>query len=252
MPSNQSSTPASFHSPAQDLLQVRQPQSPPPRQHTPGSGRIFNAEWAQGRQPAFTNTGISLRSRKRRARRRQGGGRKADPPPPAPPQSPGRGSGPMTVAEARVLTLLILCLPMPFAPVPYGSQSDNMPHDYQGGKQAARRLHGGHTEWAEPSSPGTSCCEVRQHLPAWRVSEGVPQDQSPHCLLLACLQRLPYCTYYLHSAGGQCTVPSAAPTALLPSLLPASSLPRLLAAPHPHSPQGPAQLSLRRATDAQG
>lgn len=197
--------PASFHSPTQDLLQVRQPQNSPPPQHTPGSGRIFNVEWAQGRQPALTNTGISLRSRKRRVQRRQGGGRKADPPPPAPPQSPGRGSGPMTVAEVRVLTLLILCLPMPFAPVPYGSQSDNMPHDYQGGKQAARRLHGCHTEWAELSSPGTSCCEVRQHLPAWRVGEGVPQDQSPACLLLTCLPRQPYCTYSLHSAGGRCT-----------------------------------------------
>lgn len=52
-----------------------------------------------------------------------------------------QGRWPMTVAETRVLTLLILCLPMPLAPVPYSSQGDNMTHDYQGGKQAARRLH---------------------------------------------------------------------------------------------------------------
>lgn len=93
-----------------------------------------------------------------------------------------------------MLTLLILCLPMPLTPVPYGSHSDNMTHDYQGGKQAARRLHGCHPGWAEPSSPGTSCCEVRQHLPAWRVSEGMPQNQSLLCPLLPCLQRQPCCT----------------------------------------------------------
>lgn len=142
----------------------------------------------------FTNTGISLRNRKRRAQEKARGGRKADPPPPCPAPVSWQGRWPMIVAEARVLTLLILCLPMPFAPVPHGSQSDNMTHDYQGGKQAARRLHGCRTEWAEPSSPGTRCCKVRQHLPAWGVSSGVPQDQNPVCLLLSCLQRQPYCT----------------------------------------------------------
>lgn len=126
-------------------------------------------------------------------RRRQGAG-EGGPSTPCPAPISCQGRWPVTVAEARVLTLLILCLPMPLTPVPYGSQSDNMTHDYQGGKQAARRLHGCHTEWAEPSSPETSCCEVRQHLPAWRVSEEVPQNQSPLCLLLPCLQRQSYCT----------------------------------------------------------
>lgn len=74
-------------------------------------------------------------------RRRQGaGGRRTLHPCPAPVSCQGRW--PRTVAEARVLTLLILYLPMPLTPVPYSSQTDNMTHDYQRGKQAARRLHG--------------------------------------------------------------------------------------------------------------
>lgn len=178
------------------------------------------------------------------------GGSKADPPPLPRPVCQGRW--PTTVAKARVLTLLIQCLPMPLTPVPNGSQSDNMTHDYQGRKQAARRLHGCHTDGRAvltrdrllPSQTAPPCMEGERR--------GAPGTGAP-CLLLPC-PALPSETallYYLHSAGGQCTVPSA-PTALLPSLLPASSLSWLLAAPHPHSPQGPAQLSLRRATDAQG
>lgn len=79
-----------------------------------------------------------------------------------------------------------------------------------------------------------------------------PQEPEP-TLPPAALPSETALLYYLHSARGQCTVPSA-PTALLPSLLPASSLSWLLAAPHPRA-RTPhrAQLScLRRATDAQG
>lgn len=184
--------------------------------------------------------------------RRGAGGRRTLHLLPRPAPDSRQGRWPKTAAEARVLTLLLLCLPMPLAPVPYGSKSDNMTHDYQGGKEAARRLHGCHTEWAEPSSPGTSCCEVRQYLPAWRVSEGAPQEPAP---TLSAAANLPSETTLLTvlSALSRGTMYSplstnCALTQPPPSLLPASSLLWLLAAPHPHSPQGPAQLSLRRAT----
>ena len=229
-------------------MQANQPQSSTPSTPQEVAGSSMQSRH-KGDNGFHKHWYFTLEQEEEGSGRQGAGGRRTLHPCPAPVSCQGRW--PMTVAEARVLTLLILCLPMPLTPVPYGSQSDNMTHDYQGGKQAARRLHGCRTEWAEPSSPGTSCCEVRQHLPTWRVSQGgAPEPEST--LAPAALPSETALLYHLHPAGGQCTVPSAPTVLFLPSLLPASSLSWLLAAPHPHTLQGPAQLSLRRATDAQG
>lgn len=100
---------------------------------------------------AFTNSSVSTGEQEEEGSGEDRGREEGGPSTPCPAPV----SWPMTAAEARALTLLILGPPVPSAPVPHGSQGDNMTHDYQGGEQAARRLHGCHSEWAEPSSPGT-------------------------------------------------------------------------------------------------
>lgn len=104
---------------------------------------------------AFTNSSVSTGEQEEEGSGEDRGREEGGPSTPCPAPVSWPGWWPMPVAEARALTLLILGPPVPSAPVPHGSQGDNMTHDYQGGEQAARRLHGCHSEWAEPSSPGT-------------------------------------------------------------------------------------------------
>lgn len=104
----------------------------------------------------------------------QEGGR---PSAPNPTRIPMVGWWLMAVVEARALTLLILSLPTPPAPVPHGSQGDDMAHNYQGGKQAARRLHGCHKEQAElPLWIRDWLLQSQTAPPSVESEQGCPRD----------------------------------------------------------------------------